>query len=197
MHSIYANSTDSAELNQYSSIDYAKYRIRIRRKDNNELVLSGSRVLLETCGRYTIIFFYNSQGDIDFVQLTDIHPNGIHLGWQLVQISVMSVAEVMLAVSGLNFAYSQAPASMKSIIQSAFTMTISMGNLVVIIVAESKFIENQIYEYIVFAGLLGLATSCFIFISCTYVDANFDEENSNNNDKNLNHSLALEQTVGN
>ena len=42
------------------------------------------------------------------------------------------------------------------------------GNLVVVIVAEARIVENQVYEYILFAGLLAIATLAFIIISYFY-----------------------------
>ncbi|CAG7716767.1 unnamed protein product, partial [Allacma fusca] len=45
----------------------------------------------------------------------------------------------MFAVSGMEFSYSQAPTSMKSVMQSAWLVTIALGNLIVALVAKMKF----------------------------------------------------------
>lgn len=38
----------------------------------------------------------------------------------------------------------QAPASMKSVLQAAWLLTVSFGNLIVVIIAEAKFFERQV-----------------------------------------------------
>jgi hypothetical protein len=62
----------------------------------------------------------------------------------------------------------KAPQSMKSILSASWCLTVALGNLLVVIVAESKFVDNQVYEYILFAGLLFVATIVFIIISWFY-----------------------------
>jgi dipeptide/tripeptide permease len=120
---------------------------------------------------------------LDYVYLTDIYQNGVHLGWQLIQIFVVSLGEIMFSISGISFAYSQAPASMKSVIQSLWYMTIAIGNLIVIIVAESRFIKSQVYEYVFFAGLLGVATIIFLVLSYFYKYTDEPSQDGNNTNK--------------
>ena len=38
----------------------------------------------------------------------------------------------------------QAPASMKSVLQAAWLMTVAVGNGIVVLAAESSFIQNQV-----------------------------------------------------
>ena len=57
---------------------------------------------------------------------------------------------------------------MKSILSASWLLTIAIGNLLIVIVTQSKFVENQVYEYILFAGLLFIATISFIIISYFY-----------------------------
>lgn len=47
-------------------------------------------------------------------------------------------------------------------------MTVAFGNLIVVIVAEGRFVENQVHEYFLFAGLLGVATIAFSVLSFFY-----------------------------
>lgn len=60
----------------------------------------------------------------------------------------------LVSFTGLEFAYSQAPASMKSCLQAAWLMTVAFGNLIVVIEAESRLITNQTTEFFFFAGML-------------------------------------------
>ena len=77
-------------------------------------------------------------------------------------------------ISGISFAYSQAPANMKSAVQALWCLTVAVGNLVVVVVAKAKMVHNQVYEYVLFAGLLSAATLVFMLLAYfyKYVDVN-------------------------
>ena len=47
-------------------------------------------------------------------------------------------------------------------------MTVAFGNLIVVIIAEAKFVDNQVHEYFLFAGLLSVATIVFGVLSFFY-----------------------------
>lgn len=116
-----------------------------------------------------MVFFKNPSNDLlDYALLTDLYPNGLSIAWQLIQIFVMSVAEILFSISGIAFAFSQAPASMKSACQALWFIAVAFGNLIVVIVAESRSIENQVYEYILFAAIMAVGTVVFFFITIFY-----------------------------
>ena len=74
----------------------------------------------------------------------------------------------MVSISGLSFAFNESPDSMKSLTQSMWGLTVAVGNLVVVVVAEARIVNSQIYEYLTFAGLLILGTITFGVISFFY-----------------------------
>lgn len=148
-----------------------------------------SKFYLASCGCYTVLFFKNLlNGKLDFVLLTDSYPNGIHVAWQLIQIFVMAVAETLFSISGIAFAFSQAPASMKSACQALWYIEVAIGNLIVLIIAESRFISNQVYEYIFFAGIMAIATIIFLILAIfyKYVDNNHENKADNNSELKTN-----------
>ena len=57
---------------------------------------------------------------------------------------------------------------MKSVCLATWYLTIAFGNVIVIIVAEARAIDNQVWEYVFFAGLLGVATIIFCILSYFY-----------------------------
>lgn len=62
--------------------------------------------------------------------------------WQIPQYILITFGEIMFSITGLEFAYSQAPGNMKSFCQSFWLMTVAVGNLVVIgISCASVFAE--------------------------------------------------------
>jgi len=52
----------------------------------------------------------------------------ISVAWQIPQMFIISVAEILVSVTGLEFAYASSPTSMKSLIMAAFLMTTSIGD---------------------------------------------------------------------
>jgi dipeptide/tripeptide permease len=49
--------------------------------------------------------------------------------WQIPQIMAITAGEILFSITGLEFAYSQAPDSMKSIVQAAWLFTTAAGKL--------------------------------------------------------------------
>jgi dipeptide/tripeptide permease len=49
------------------------------------------------------------------MQIEGASPNSISIVWQFPQVFVITVGEILLSITGFEFSYSQAPASMKSV----------------------------------------------------------------------------------
>lgn len=54
------------------------------------------------------------------------------------------MAEIMFSITGLEFAYSQAPLSMKSVLQACWLLTTAFGNLIVVIVESIEPFEDKV-----------------------------------------------------
>lgn len=63
------------------------------------------------------------------------------IGWQFVAYIFLTAAEIMVSIAALEFAYTQAPKKMKSMIQSVNLLSISLGNAFAAVV--NKFIQNE------------------------------------------------------
>jgi len=50
------------------------------------------------------------------------------IGWQLVAYALLTASEVMVSIVALEFAYTQAPKTVKSIVMSLFLMSVALGN---------------------------------------------------------------------
>ncbi len=57
-----------------------------------------------------------------------------NIAWQLLAYVVITAAEVMVSITGLEFSYTQAPPQMKSFVMSLFLLTVSVGNVFTAIV---------------------------------------------------------------
>ncbi|XP_011187890.1 peptide transporter family 1 isoform X4 [Zeugodacus cucurbitae] len=95
-------------------------------------------------------------------------PNSIHIMWQLPQIIVITAAEIMFSVTGLEFSYTQAPPSMTSVLQACWLLSVSIGNMLVVVIAELKFFESQAAEFALFAGLMIVDMFIFILLTIPY-----------------------------
>jgi len=87
--------------------------------------------------------------------------------WQLPQYLLITSAEVLVSVTGLEFSYTQAPRSMKSTIMSIWFLTIWAGNLLTGLVSKLAFFQG--WGFFAFFTLLMLAAAIgFAFIARGY-----------------------------
>ncbi len=61
------------------------------------------------------------------------------IAWQILSYVILTAAEVMVSITGLEFSYSQAPKSMKSVVMSIWLLSVSLGNYVT--AAVNHFIQ--------------------------------------------------------
>lgn len=66
------------------------------------------------------------------------------IAWQLFAYAVITFAEVMVSITGLEFAYTQAPKKMKSVIMALFLFSVSLGNVVTAVVNNTITIESGV-----------------------------------------------------
>lgn len=82
----------------------------------------------------------------------------VHVSVQLLAFVVLTAAEVMVSATGLEFAYTQAPRRMKSLIMGFWMLAVSLGNLLVALLARFEDLP-RVQFFWTFAGLmLGAAT---------------------------------------
>lgn len=92
----------------------------------------------------------------------------ISILWQIPQYIIASFGENFLYNSHLNFAYNEAPASMKSVMTSFVFVVIGIGNLFVIIISGLSIFESQVLEFFFFAGVLFIAMIGFGVLASRY-----------------------------
>jgi POT family proton-dependent oligopeptide transporter len=77
----------------------------------------------------------------------------VHIWVQLLAFLVLTTAEVMVSVTGLEFAYTQAPRRMKSLLMGCWLLAVSFGNLLVAFLAAFEKLP-RVQFFWVFAGLM-------------------------------------------
>lgn len=83
-------------------------------------------------------------------------PNQVHVAWQVPAYVLIALSEIFASITGLEYAYTKAPASMKSFIMAIFLLTNAFGSALGI--ALSPTAENPKYVW----TFSGLAVACFI-----------------------------------
>jgi solute carrier family 15 oligopeptide transporter 1 len=56
----------------------------------------------------------------------------------------LTAAEILVSITGLVFAYDQAPKRYKTVIMSAWLLTSAFGDLIVVFVAQVRFVKDQV-----------------------------------------------------
>ncbi|CAL8070265.1 unnamed protein product [Orchesella dallaii] len=103
-------------------------------------------------------------------------PNSIHMLWLIPQFVIITVGEVMFSVTGLQFAFSQAPSSMKSVLQASWLLTVAFGNVIVVFLAEFKPFEEQSKEFFLYSGLMFVDMIIFAVLAYFYIPVEISEE---------------------
>lgn len=98
----------------------------------------------------------------------------LSMAWQFVPYLIITSAEIMVSITGLEFAYTQAPRSMKSTIMSFWLLTVFVGNMLDAYVTKLNVFEGAMFFYF-FAGLMFTVALIFILSAARYRVRNFIE----------------------
>lgn len=71
--------------------------------------------------------------------------NSMSMLWMIPQYIVMALGEVTFSVTGLQFSYSQAPDSMKSVLQAFWQLNVAFGNVIDIIIVGANIFNSQVF----------------------------------------------------
>ncbi|XP_055915652.1 peptide transporter family 1-like isoform X2 [Eupeodes corollae] len=169
------------------------------------LTVDGNEVTSLMChiGGVTVITVEGSQvSGYNTSSYTLVESNSLHIMWQLPQYFVMTAAEVMFSVTGLEFSFTQAPASMKSVLQACWLLTVAIGNILVVIIAKLKFFDSQAQEFILFAAFMVADMLIFIVLAMRFKyvdqtdDSDFEEDPGHKNRSNNLESQGPRNEIG-
>lgn len=90
--------------------------------------------------------------------------------WQLPQYLLLTTAEVLVSVTGLEFSYTQAPRAVRSTIMSIWFLTVFVGNLLTAVVTKAVPLDGASYFWF-FAALMLVAAIAFRFVARAYRSA--------------------------
>jgi POT family proton-dependent oligopeptide transporter len=102
------------------------------------------------------------------------HGAVVSVGWQCLAYVILTCSEVMVSITGLEFAYTQAPRAMKSTMMSLWLLTVSVGNLWTALIEFLNRFHGAM-EFFFFAVLMFIVAGVFIAIAARYQYRNYVE----------------------
>jgi POT family proton-dependent oligopeptide transporter len=104
------------------------------------------------------------------IQLAIDGGNPVSVTWQILPYVLLTFGEVLVSATGLEFAYSQAPASMKGVIMAFWYLAVTVGNLWVLL-ANASVRHPTVIARIAETGLGETAFLMFFFAAFALVVA--------------------------
>ena len=96
------------------------------------ILAGGIQMVLDATRDYTL-FWRELPGTLPRPYFTDRSPE-VWIYWQVLPYIPLTMSELLVSATGLEFAYSQAPIAMKGVIMSFFNLTVTVGGLWVLLV---------------------------------------------------------------
>ena len=98
------------------------------------------------------------------------HPT---IWWQMLAYAILTMGEVMVSITGLEFSYTQAPNSMKSVVMALWLLTVATANLIVgwfhawnaLPHDQTKITDLQFYRD---CAWIMLATACLFIVAARF-----------------------------
>ncbi|XP_072396365.1 solute carrier family 15 member 1-like isoform X3 [Diabrotica undecimpunctata] len=147
---------------------YPRLRYECQIGSSEEKLLEEKLFHLTLGGVYTLAVRQN-ENKIDFVKLFTMSiPNTVNILWQLPQYFFISVAEIMFGVAGLEFSFTQAPRSMKTVTVAGWYLSVAVGNLIVIVITQINLFNSQAHEFFLFAVLIVAVMMVFMEMASKY-----------------------------
>ncbi|UYB53973.1 oligopeptide:H+ symporter [Xanthomonas sp. AM6] len=96
--------------------------------------------------------------------------DALSIAWQILPYALLTFGEVLVSATGLEFAYSQAPQSMKGVVMSFWNLTTTVGNLWVLL-SNAAVRNDTVTAHIGSTGLSETAFLMFFFAAFAFVAA--------------------------
>lgn len=109
------------------------------------------------------------------IDVAALNGEKVHVAWQFFPFFLLTLAEVLVSATGLEFAYTQAPRRMKSTVMGFWLLSVALGNVLVAFTA--RFANLELVDFFwVFAGLMALAALMFGVRAAFYVEHDYQQQ---------------------
>lgn len=101
-------------------------------------------------------------------RIESLPTKSVHMLWLIPQYVAMTMAEVMFAITGIQFSYEEAPETMKSVLQAHWQFIDAFGNLILIVIVQFVKFQSQANEFLFYACLLFVDVIFFVILARKY-----------------------------
>ncbi|CAM4893684.1 unnamed protein product [Rotaria socialis] len=150
---------------EYQPVLGAEYQLR---DGTDKGRISVEKFKISTTAVYSALTYTTNDNKLHVTVFEDARSHKVHMLWQTVQYLLLTIAEILVSITGLVFAYSQSPKRYKSVIMSAWLFTTAIGDLIVAVVAEARAVRNQSIEFFLFSGLMTFGAVVFAALVSFY-----------------------------
>lgn len=119
-------------------------------------------------GTYTVLIAQSPNGQYQTKAHAIAQPNTVNILWQIPQYFIITAGEIMFSITGLEFSFTQAPSSMKSVMAALWLLTNTFGNFIVVIIAEIRIFDSPAKNFFFYTTLMAVDTLIFIFLAVRY-----------------------------
>jgi proton-dependent oligopeptide transporter, POT family len=91
-----------------------------------------------------------------------------HIGWQVIQYVIIAISETLVSVTALEFAYTQAPKSMKGTIMSLWFLTIGGGSFLTSLVTRNVSFASRTGYFLFWAAFMAAGSVLFAIVAALY-----------------------------
>lgn len=117
---------------------------------------------------------------VELLQHSSIGSTSLSILLQIPQYFLLAFGEIMFSISGLQFAYTEAPSTMKTIITALFFINTAIGNIIVMAITGMNLFQRQSYEFFFYAILQAIAMLIFAMQAHKYKYRNQDQKKTKN-----------------
>lgn len=159
----------------FKNVHPGVYKVRVEYDWEDERLVRRlrTRVKLRAGGVYTLLTHFEGRDSPGLSLLETIRPNSLSVLWLAPQYLLLSLSGVLFTVSAHSFIYTETPPAFKSFSWTACYMTLSVGNMVTVLVSGAPLSPS--YNFLLFAVIMFLGMFLFIYATHKYKYANLTQ----------------------
>jgi proton-dependent oligopeptide transporter, POT family len=121
-------------------------------------------------GRMQVGMFVTAGSFVAVAALRALLDDGVVLSafWLFLPYAILTAGEILVSITGLEFAYTQAPRSVKSTVMSVWYLTIASGNLLKATVAQLNVFDEGPAQFLFWSAAMVAVAVVFVFVARRY-----------------------------
>ncbi|CAK1550637.1 unnamed protein product [Leptosia nina] len=156
-------------VSKQTDVFASDYSLRV----NNDIIMSD--ISMTNGGVYAIVLDrIDAAYKAKLIVISE--PNSITMALLLPQFLIMSIAEVLFAVTGNEFSFKESPESMKAVMTAVFLLTEAIGNVIIIVITRLFTNYKQETQSFFYSGLMFASILVFHFLSRRYEFTETEED---------------------